>query len=143
MPLQWRNSIWQSLEEGAGKRCSECAVASVGNGRIRAAIFMWRLGCLNIEINETGGIVRFSLHTCRNCQCRHRLGDRRDNGGYLLPMYTVRALVLITHVAINVLLGAAPRYCLVTEHSTGAEKNRKQKDRKTEKTLNTFGENRL
>ena len=22
--LQWRNSIWQSLEEGAGKRCSEC-----------------------------------------------------------------------------------------------------------------------
>ena len=21
MPLQWRNSIWQSLEEGAGKRC--------------------------------------------------------------------------------------------------------------------------
>ena len=24
MPLQWRNHIWQSLEEGAGKRCSEC-----------------------------------------------------------------------------------------------------------------------
>ena len=23
MPLQWRNQIWQSLEEGAGKRCSE------------------------------------------------------------------------------------------------------------------------
>ena len=22
--LQWRNYIWQSLEEGAGKRCSEC-----------------------------------------------------------------------------------------------------------------------
>ena len=21
MPLQWRNQIWQSLEEGAGKRC--------------------------------------------------------------------------------------------------------------------------
>ena len=21
---QWRNQIWQSLEEGAGKRCSEC-----------------------------------------------------------------------------------------------------------------------
>ena len=26
MPLQWRNQIWQSLEEGAGKRCSECAL---------------------------------------------------------------------------------------------------------------------
>ena len=24
MPVQWRNQIWQSLEEGAGKRCSEC-----------------------------------------------------------------------------------------------------------------------
>ena len=24
MSLQWRNQIWQSLEEGAGKRCSEC-----------------------------------------------------------------------------------------------------------------------
>ena len=24
MPLQWRNQIWHSLEEGAGKRCSEC-----------------------------------------------------------------------------------------------------------------------
>ena len=24
MPLQWRNQIWQSLAEGAGKRCSEC-----------------------------------------------------------------------------------------------------------------------
>ena len=23
MPLQWRNQIWQSLEEGAGERCSE------------------------------------------------------------------------------------------------------------------------
>ena len=25
MPLQWRNQIWQSLEEGAGKQWSECA----------------------------------------------------------------------------------------------------------------------
>ena len=24
VPLKWRNQIWQSLEEGAGKRCSEC-----------------------------------------------------------------------------------------------------------------------
>ena len=26
MPLQWRNQIWQSLEEGAGKRWSECGL---------------------------------------------------------------------------------------------------------------------
>ena len=24
MPLQWRQQFWQSLEEGTGKRCSEC-----------------------------------------------------------------------------------------------------------------------
>ena len=24
MPLQWRNQFWQRLEEGDGKRCSEC-----------------------------------------------------------------------------------------------------------------------
>ena len=37
MPLQWRNQIWQSLEEGAGERCSECdssvdAVRGGGSG---------------------------------------------------------------------------------------------------------------
>ena len=32
MPLQWRNEIWESLEEGAGKRCSECGVCVVGGG---------------------------------------------------------------------------------------------------------------
>ena len=25
--MKWRNQIWQSLEEGAGKRCSECGYA--------------------------------------------------------------------------------------------------------------------
>ena len=29
VPLQWRKQIWQSLEEGAGKWCSECASAYV------------------------------------------------------------------------------------------------------------------
>ena len=28
VPLQWRNQIWKSLEEGAGKRCSECGLDS-------------------------------------------------------------------------------------------------------------------
>ena len=27
MPLQWRDQFWQSLEEGAGKWCSECGVS--------------------------------------------------------------------------------------------------------------------
>ena len=30
MPLQWRNQLWRSLEEGAGERCSECDVALSG-----------------------------------------------------------------------------------------------------------------
>ena len=29
MPLLWRNQFWQSLEEGAGKRCSECGLTMV------------------------------------------------------------------------------------------------------------------
>ena len=27
VPLQWRNQLWRSLEEGAGERCSECDLA--------------------------------------------------------------------------------------------------------------------
>ena len=30
-PLQWCNQLWQSAEEGAGKRCSECALHAVCN----------------------------------------------------------------------------------------------------------------
>ena len=32
MPLQWRNQIWQSLEEGARKRCSECGRETIFGG---------------------------------------------------------------------------------------------------------------
>ena len=42
MPIQWRNQIWQSLEEGAGKRCSEsgpvCPVVAEFGGRFRKAM---------------------------------------------------------------------------------------------------------
>ena len=36
MPLQWHKQFWQSLEEGAGKRCSECssALVAMAVGRI-------------------------------------------------------------------------------------------------------------
>ena len=40
MLLQWCNQTWQSLEEGAGKRCSECELhdeqtsAIVGNANM-------------------------------------------------------------------------------------------------------------
>ena len=34
MPLQWRNQFWQSLEEGAGKRCSACELVFRRNGTI-------------------------------------------------------------------------------------------------------------
>ena len=35
MPLQWCNQIWQSLEEGAGKRCSERGTSCVCSGWLR------------------------------------------------------------------------------------------------------------
>ena len=28
VPLLWRNQFWQNLEEGAGKRCSECCLSN-------------------------------------------------------------------------------------------------------------------
>ena len=37
VPLQWRNYTWQSLEEGAGKRCWECGYGSDG-----ARVEVWR-----------------------------------------------------------------------------------------------------
>ena len=33
MPLQWHNQIWQSLEDGAGKRCPESPMRSVPSER--------------------------------------------------------------------------------------------------------------
>ena len=37
VPLQWRNHFWQSLEEGAGKRCLECAEDFVPLGNAEEA----------------------------------------------------------------------------------------------------------
>ena len=33
MPFQWRNQFWQSLKEGAGKRCSEFGQLCAGHAR--------------------------------------------------------------------------------------------------------------
>ena len=38
MPHQWRNQIWQSLEEGAGKRCSECEFGVVYKNALYAVV---------------------------------------------------------------------------------------------------------
>jgi len=67
VPLQWRNQIWQSLEEGAGKRCSECAChhhslccsGETGGvvGRHRAVEVVWSSPCPQavVEIVEAVG----------------------------------------------------------------------------------------
>ena len=44
MPVQWRNEIWQSLEEGAGKRCSETQHATVeghATGLMASTLLWW------------------------------------------------------------------------------------------------------
>ena len=64
------------------------AVAFVGNGSIRTAIFIQRLDCLNVEKrvcnvkrNKAGQYDRlFALQTCRFIQCRHCLEDKRGGG---------------------------------------------------------------
>ena len=40
MPHQWRNQIWQSLEEGAGKRCSECEFGVVYKNALYAVVVL-------------------------------------------------------------------------------------------------------
>ena len=37
VPLQWRDQIWQSLEEGVGKQCSERASTAVSGESSRTA----------------------------------------------------------------------------------------------------------
>ena len=41
---QWRNQIWQSLEEGAGKRCSECETAPAATVQLRDNLWREELG---------------------------------------------------------------------------------------------------
>ena len=39
VPLQWRNQFWQSLEEGAGERCSVCGVAFHSGCSVLVSVF--------------------------------------------------------------------------------------------------------
>ena len=47
MPLQWRHQIWQSLEEGAGKRCSECGMQENDAAEVCVCV------CVDIIITKT------------------------------------------------------------------------------------------
>ena len=59
MPLQWRNQIWQNLEEGAGKRCSECgnrfslffSLFLPGVDASHVYVGVWALGCFRSYIS--------------------------------------------------------------------------------------------
>ena len=53
MPLQWCNQIWQSLEEGAGKQCSECVLCCANT--------IWQDYILNETVNCFG---RTMLYMC-------------------------------------------------------------------------------
>ena len=59
MPLQWRNQIWQSLEKGAGKRCSECDTALAKLQELvydilpsTPAVFSYAIGSRKLSANE-------------------------------------------------------------------------------------------
>ena len=60
VPLQWRNQFWQSLEEGARKRCSECVVGVGGvwvfaNTRVRSGQSIWRACCYRCTLRVLTG----------------------------------------------------------------------------------------
>ena len=60
IPLQWRwrNQFWQSLEEGAGKRCSECAQTPKLQALFcdilpsTTAVFSYAIGSRKLSANE-------------------------------------------------------------------------------------------
>ena len=60
IPLQWRwrNQFWQSLEEGAGKRCSECAQTPKLQALVcdilpsTTAVFSYAIGSRKLSANE-------------------------------------------------------------------------------------------
>ena len=56
MPLQWRNHLRQSLEEGAGKRCSECGpvclvVAEFGGRCRKVMLGVWYSCDVSVAVN--------------------------------------------------------------------------------------------
>ena len=57
MPLQWRNQIWQSLEESAEKRCSECALDRhpvIGLGDFPSLFLLYTFSFLPTTVERVG-----------------------------------------------------------------------------------------
>ena len=76
VPLQWHNQIWQSLEDGAGKRCSECDFVCV---------WMCTHVCAHMDV-----YVCMCLCTCAHmavpecifvCIYKHTTGNITDHRG--------------------------------------------------------------
>ena len=51
--LQWRNQIWQNLEEGAGKRCSECAYSPAPGNECSKAVLLKTVGLNPLPVPAT------------------------------------------------------------------------------------------
>ena len=56
MPLQWRNQFWQSLGEGAGKRCSVCEGALVISSHLSTEIISIRVTLSAHSVNSAEGL---------------------------------------------------------------------------------------
>ena len=65
MPLQSRNQlIWQSLEEGAGKRCSECVTSRVELGQASNSKHWFTTSFLQLKLNFGGRCRKAVLGVC-------------------------------------------------------------------------------
>ena len=112
MPLQWRNQIWQSLEEGAGKRCSECA---------------FFVDCSHVQgKSATRRHTSSSLCVCVCvCQCVCVcVGARRTASDFVSSLVVVRfSLLLLTNDDDGDVVAAV--VCLVAEHVSPSVETRR------------------
>ena len=76
MPLQWRNQFWQSLEEGAGKRCSEC-----GEQNDRADRLARRATPTNGLLLGGSEVLRSLRHYLQAQRQEHHTIDRLEERG--------------------------------------------------------------
>ena len=96
--LQWRNQFWQSLEESAGKRCSECGINQT-NLRFMDPHFPFSSLCLTYP--RTAKSYHFQSISCllikaRGVRDSHSKPGFNNNNNEYLERLTAHALSAYT-----------------------------------------------
>ena len=80
MPLQWGNQIWQSLEEGAGKRCSECDARTNAHTRTHSCSRTHARTHARTHTHQTiSALILTTTTTTNQQQHKHSTSDRTSS----------------------------------------------------------------